>query len=132
MAKVHEQDQIVLTILSLTNMLFPQKSGQMGNNLPEQQVNNNNKAKIKQQTQAQLSSPLFQVLKTSDFHNFENCELNIDIALIYPHLHPPMYQMCKIHTEGPPHACRNMYLWYIFPPASSINKSDLPLQRKAH
>ena len=95
MAKVHEQDQIVLTILNLINMLFQQKSGQMGNNLPEQQVNNNNKAKIKQQTQEQLSSPLFQVLKTSDCHNFENCVLNIDIALIYPHFHSLVYHMCR-------------------------------------
>ena len=36
----------------------------MGNNLPEQQVNNNNKAKAKQKTQEQLSSPISQVLKT--------------------------------------------------------------------
>ena len=36
----------------------------MGNNLAEQQVNNNNKAKAKYQTQEQLSSPLSQVLKT--------------------------------------------------------------------
>ena len=54
-------------------MLLQQKSAQMGNNLAEQQVNNNNKPK---QTQEQLSSPLFQVLKTYDFGNFENCKLN--------------------------------------------------------
>ena len=35
----------------------------MGNNLAEQHMNNN-KAKTKQQTQEQLSSPLSQVLKT--------------------------------------------------------------------
>ena len=45
-------------------MLLQQKSGQMGNNLAEQHMNNNNKAKTKQQTQEQLSSPLSQVLKT--------------------------------------------------------------------
>ena len=56
---------------------------QMGNNLAEQQVNNNNKVKMKQQTQEQLSSPLSQVLKTSDFGTFENCELNTEIILIY-------------------------------------------------
>ena len=31
----------------ITSMLLQQKSGQMGNNLAEQQVNNNNKAKDK-------------------------------------------------------------------------------------
>ena len=56
-------------------MLLQQKSVRMGNNLAEQQVTNNNKAKTKQQTQEQLSSPLFQVLKTYDFGNFEICEL---------------------------------------------------------
>ena len=55
----------------------------MGYNLSEQQVNNNNKAYTKQQTQQQLSSPLSQVLKTSDFGNFEKCELNTEIVLIY-------------------------------------------------
>ena len=67
----------------------------MGNNLAEQQVNNNNKAKTKQQMKEQLSSPLSQVLKTYDFGNFEKCELNTDITLIYPHLHPPMYHVCR-------------------------------------
>ena len=38
---------------SESNMLLQQKSAQMGNNLAEQQVNNNNKAKTKQQTQEQ-------------------------------------------------------------------------------
>ena len=38
--------------------------------------------------------------------------------------------MCvEIYTEGPP-ACRNMYLWYTLPAASSIDKRDLPLQRR--
>ena len=60
-------------------MLLQQKSGQMGNNLAEQQVNNNNKAKAKQETQEQLSSPLSQVLKTYDFGYFEKCEQNTDI-----------------------------------------------------
>ena len=74
-------------------MLLQQKSGQMGNNLAEQQVKNNNKAKAKLQTQEQLSSPLSQALKTYDFGNLENCELNADISLIYPCLHPPQ----KVH-----------------------------------
>ena len=56
-------------------MLLQQKSVQMGNNLAEQLMNNNNKAK----TQEQVSSPLSQVLKTYDFGNFENCELNTEI-----------------------------------------------------
>ena len=60
-------------------MLLQQKSGQMGNNLAEQQVNNN-KAQEKQQTQEQLSSPLSQVLKTFDYGNFENCGLNVGIT----------------------------------------------------
>ena len=51
-------------------MLLQQKSVQMGNNIAVQQVNNNNKAKRKQQTQEQLSSPLSQVLQTNDFGNF--------------------------------------------------------------
>ena len=62
-------------------MLLQQKSAQMGNNLAEQQVNNNNKAKTKQQTQEQLSSPLSQVLKTYDFGNCENCELILRLFL---------------------------------------------------
>ena len=65
------------------NTLLQQKSAQMGNNPAERQVNNTNKVKTKQQTQEQLSSPLSQVLKTSDFCNFENCELNTEIILIY-------------------------------------------------
>ena len=56
-------------------MVLQQKSVQMGNNLAEQLMNNNNKAK----TQEQVSSPLSQVLKTYDFGNFENCELNTEI-----------------------------------------------------
>ena len=64
-------------------MLLQQKSAQVGNNLAEQQVNNNNKAKTKQHTQEQLSSLLSQVLKTHDFGNFDNCELNTKILLIY-------------------------------------------------
>ena len=50
-------------------MLLQQKSGQMGNSLAEQQVNNNNKAKTKQQTEEQLSSSLSQVLKTYNLGN---------------------------------------------------------------
>ena len=63
------------------NTFLQQKSEQMGNNLAEQQVNNNNKAKSKCQTQEQLSSPVSQVVKTYNFGNFENCELNTDINL---------------------------------------------------
>ena len=47
----------------------------MGNNIAVQHMNNNNKAKAKQQTQEQLSSLLSQALQTNDFGNFENCEL---------------------------------------------------------
>ena len=84
-------------------MLLQQKSGQMGNKLAEQQVNNNNKAKAKQQTQEQVSSPLSQVLKTYDFGNFENCELNIDITFLYPHLHLLMYHVCRnLHKRASP------------------------------
>ena len=61
-----------LLIFQNDNMLLQQKSEQMGNNLAEQQVNSNSKAKTKQQTQEQLSSPLSQVLKIYDFGNFEN------------------------------------------------------------
>ena len=67
----------------------------MGKNLAEQQVNNNKKAKAKQQTQEPLSLPLSQVLKTYNFGNSENCELDTGINLIYPHLHPPMYHVCR-------------------------------------
>ena len=52
-------------------MLLQQKSIQMGNNLAEKQVNNNNKAKTKEQPpEEQLYSPLSQVLKTYDLGNF--------------------------------------------------------------
>ena len=54
----------------------------MGNILAEQQVNNNNKAKAKQQMQEQLSSTQSHVLKTYDCGNFENCELRTEIILI--------------------------------------------------
>ena len=74
-------------------MLLQQKSAQMGNKLAEQQVNNNNnKAK---KTQEPLSSPLSEALMTYDFGNLENCELNTEIILIYPDLHPLMYQVCR-------------------------------------
>ena len=71
----------------------------MGNNCAEQQVNNNNKAKIKQQTQEQLSSPLSQVLKTYDFGNFENFDLNTEIGslpeyFITFHLHFALHYIC--------------------------------------
>ena len=29
------------------------------------------------------------------FGNIENCEPNINITLIYPHLHPLMYHVCR-------------------------------------
>ena len=65
-----------------TNMLLQQKSMQMGNNLAEQQVNNNNKAKTEPQMQVQLSSPLSEVLKTYsyNFGNCENCELKVKFS----------------------------------------------------
>ena len=44
----------------------------MGNCPAEQEVNNNNKAKTKQQMQKQPSSPLSQVLKNYDFGDSEN------------------------------------------------------------
>ena len=53
---------------------------QMGNNLAEQQVNNNNEVKTKQQMQVQLSSPLSQLLKIYDFGNCENCELKVKLS----------------------------------------------------
>ena len=94
-------------------MLLQQKSAQMGNNLAEQQVNNNNKAKTKLQKQEQLSSPLSQVLKTYDFGNFENCEQNTEISL-----------ESVINTKEPPFSCRIMYLWSIvillLPPVKQI------------
>ena len=65
-------------------MPLQQKSEQMGNNLPEQQVNNNNKAQQNDKHNKQLSLPLSQVIKISDFGNFENCELNTEINLICP------------------------------------------------
>ena len=65
------------------NTLLQQKSAQICKNLAEQQVNNNNKAKTTQQTQQQLSFPLSQALKTHDYGNFENCELDTEINLIY-------------------------------------------------
>ena len=40
-----------------------------------------------------------------------------------------MYHVCRNPHRKALHACRNLYLWYILPPASSINKRDLPLQR---
>ena len=67
----------------------------MGNNLAEQQVNNNNKAKTKQQTQEQLSSLQSQVLKTYDFGNFGNCELNTEIILIIIDFHSHLYHVCR-------------------------------------
>ena len=63
--------------------LLQQKSTQMGNSFAEQQVNKQQQSKTKQQTQEQLSSPQSQVLMTYDFGNFENCELNTEIILIY-------------------------------------------------
>ena len=62
----------------------------MDNSLAEQQVNNNIKAKTKQELQEQLSSPLSQVLKTYDFGNFVSCELKVELSELsstsYPQL----------------------------------------------
>ena len=52
-------------------------------------------SKNKKQTQDQLSSPLSQVLKTSDSCNFENCGLNAEIHLIYHCLHSHLYHMSR-------------------------------------
>ena len=75
-------------------MVLQQKSDQMVNNLAEQQVNNN-KAKNKMTNIGTTLFTTIQVIKTYDFGNFGNCELNIGIILIYLHLHPLMYHMCK-------------------------------------
>ena len=69
--------------MEVDNTLLQQKSAQMGNDPAEQQVNNNDKAKTKQQTPEQLSALLSHVLKTYGFGNFENCELNTENILIY-------------------------------------------------
>ena len=102
-----------------------QKSAQMSNNLAEQQVNNNNKAKPKQQTQGQLSSPLSQVLKTYDFGNFENCELNTEIILTYHQLQSHLY-----------HVCRNLHKRASFlvhsDPDPFTSERDLPLEMETH
>ena len=113
-------------------MFLQQKGEQMGNNLGEQQVNNNNKTKAKQQTQEQLSSSRSQVLKTYNFGNFENFELDTGITLIYPHLHPLAYHVCR----DPHRRASSSLLEYVrlvhIDPASFINKSNLPLQMEAH
>ena len=82
--------------------------------------------------QEQLSSPLSQVLKTYDFGNLKNCDLNTDINLVYPFLHPPMYQMCRN-----PHRRASFLMEEYVPlvhiaPASFVNERDLPLQMEAH
>ena len=66
------------TIDPLTQHSDTTKKMQMDNNLADQQVNNNNKAKTKQQMQQQLSSPLSQVLNTTDLGNFGYCELKVN------------------------------------------------------
>ena len=65
----------------------------MDKNLAEQEVSDNNKAKTKQQMQEQLSLPLSQVLKTSDFGNFENCELKVKLSDLSS---MPQPQFCTI------------------------------------
>ena len=84
----------------------------MGNNLAEQHMNNN-KAKTKQQTQEQLSSPLSQVLKTYDFGNLENCEPKLRLF----DLSSTSILICttrvEIYTKEPSPSCSFMYLWYI-------------------
>ena len=49
----------------------------MGSNPTEKWVNINNRAKTKQQTQEELSSPLSQVLKTYHFGNYEKLPIFI-------------------------------------------------------
>ena len=93
-----------------SSTLLQQKSAQIGNNLAEQQVNNNNKAKAKQQTQEQLSSPLSYVLNTYKCGNCENCELNTVILLIYHRLHSHLYHMCRNLHKRTFIFCRIMYL----------------------
>ena len=83
-----------------SNILSQQKNPHMGHNIAEQWVNNNNKAKAKQQTQEPLSSPLSKFPNTYHFGNFENCELNVDNTLIYPHLHSLMYHVCRNPHRG--------------------------------
>ena len=96
--------------------LLQQKSMEMNNNLAEQQVNNNNKAKTKQESQEQLSSPLSQVLMTSDFGNFENCELKVKLSELsstsYPqlyHEHRHLHKKIRLNMDL---SCSPMYLWY--------------------
>ena len=95
----------------------------MGNNLAEQQVNNNNKAKAQQQTQEQLSSPLSQVLKTMFLVILRIVSLILVLLLIYLHLYSLMYHMCSTLHRGFGTHCL---------PGSLIIQRDLPLQRKAH
>ena len=97
--------------------LLQQKRMQMNNNLAEQQVNNNNnKAKTKQESQEQLSSPLSQVLMTYDFGNFENCELKVKLSELsstsYPqlyHEHRHLHKKIRLNMDL---SCSPMYLWY--------------------
>ena len=104
----------------------------MGKNLSDWQANNNSKAKTKQQTQEQLSSLLSQVLMTYDFGNFENCELNTEIILIYHQLHSPLYYVCRNL-----HKMASFLLWSCVPlvhidPAPSTCERVLLLQMEAH
>ena len=106
----------------------------MGNNLAEQQVNNNNnKAKTKQQTQEQLSSPLSQVLKTYDFGNFENCELNSQIICSIIDFHSHLYHICvEICTEKAS-LLLSLYVPLVHSdPDPIIAERDLPLQMETH
>ena len=85
----------------------------MGNNLAEQQVNKNNKAKTKQQTQEQLSSPLSQVLKTYNVDNLQNCDLNTEIIGPIIHLHSHWYHMRRNLHKRASILLYFKYLWYI-------------------
>ena len=71
-------------------MLLQQKSAQMGNNLA---VRATGEQQQQQKTQEQLSSPISQALKTYDFGNFENSQLNSENILIYHQLHSHLYHM---------------------------------------
>ena len=82
------------------NMLLQQKSAQMGNNLAEQQVKNNNKAKTKQQTQEQLSS-LSQVLKTCDFGDLRIVSLVLKLFRSIIDFHSHLYHVCRtLHQKS--------------------------------
>ena len=64
-------------------MLLQQKSMQINNNLTEQQVNNNSKAKTKQNKTTNTRTIHFttiQSYKTYDFGSYENCEQKVKLS----------------------------------------------------